>query len=98
MKVHRKIVVKYINGHNDSSRDDIAKYEAIRKAFLQILSDVYPGFTMNEILKKIKSILPESIWPGGEKAKWWVKTVQLDLEIKKLIRRANTKPLRWYRI
>jgi hypothetical protein len=33
-----------------------------------------------------------------EKAGWWIKTVQLDLEAKGFISRTQMKPLHWFRI
>ena len=42
--------------------------------------------------------LPQELWPGGAKAMWWLKTVQLDLEARGLIARdAAARPLRWRR-
>jgi hypothetical protein len=35
--------------------------------------------------------------PGGVKAGWWVKAVQLDQEAKGALVREPTKPLRWHR-
>jgi hypothetical protein len=43
--------------------------------------------------------LPEEDFPGGAKAGWWVKCVQLDLEAKSVIERnLSSKPLRWRRL
>jgi hypothetical protein len=42
--------------------------------------------------------LPEEVFPGGEKAGWWAKTVQLDLEARRIVvRDVTAKPLRWTR-
>jgi len=41
--------------------------------------------------------LPDDLFPGGAKAGWWSKAVQLDLEAKGVIARESSKPLRWYR-
>jgi len=41
--------------------------------------------------------LPADLFPGGAKAGWWMKTVQLDLETKGIITREKTKPLRLHR-
>jgi len=41
---------------------------------------------------------PADLFPGGAKAGWWMKTVQLDLEAKRIIAREKTKPLRWHRL
>ena len=47
-----------------------------------------PGLTAAE--------LKAGLCPAGEKAGWWMKCVQLDLEAKGEIRRADTKPLCWW--
>ena len=78
-------------------RVDAAKYEAMRHALLKLLPTKAPGLSYAEMLDSITPLLPEELFPGGEKRGWWLKTVQLDLEAKNLISRANTKPLRWYR-
>ena len=36
----------------------------------------------------------EDLFPGGAKAGWWFKAVQLDLEAKAVLVREPTKPLR----
>jgi hypothetical protein len=41
--------------------------------------------------------LPSCPNPGGAKAGWWVKTVQLDQEAKGSVVREPGKPLRWHR-
>jgi len=41
--------------------------------------------------------LPRDLFPGGAKAGWWSKAVQLDLEAKSVIAREASKPLRWHR-
>jgi hypothetical protein len=41
--------------------------------------------------------LPKDLFPGGAKAGWWVKTVQLDQEAKGAFVREPGTPLRWHR-
>ena len=41
--------------------------------------------------------LPDALFPGGEKAGWWLKAAQLDLEAKGVIAREDRKPMRLYR-
>ena len=40
--------------------------------------------------------LPADLFPGGAKAAWWAKMVQLDMEAKGVVDREQTKPLRWH--
>lgn len=77
---------------------DAAKFGAMREAVFASLPASAPGMTPGELKQAALPRLPESLFPGGEKAGWWVKAVQLDLEAKKLIARAATPPVRLYRI
>lgn len=77
---------------------DAAKFGAMRDAVLASLPATAPGITVPELKQAALPRLPESLFPGGEKAGWWIKAVQLDLEAKKLIARAAMPPVRLYRI
>jgi hypothetical protein len=66
----------------------------MKRAFLKILPKTSPGLTVAEIQERVIAQLPEELFPRGAKAGWWVKTVQLDLEAKRVIAREKTKPLR----
>ena len=67
----------------------------MKKAFLRVLPKAAPGLTAAEIGEGVLPLLPEALFPGGAKAGWWKKAVQLDLEAKGVIVRTDTKPLRW---
>ncbi|WP_373604460.1 DUF6958 family protein [Thioalkalivibrio sp. HK1] len=56
-----------------------------------------PKISALDAKKRLLPLLPDDLFPKGEKAGWWSKTVQLDLEAKGLLRRARTKPLTFYR-
>ena len=77
-------------------RVDAAKYEAMKQAMLAILPDSAPGFSVSEIRAAALPLLPEDLFPGGDKAGWWIKCVQLDLEAKSVLKRTE-KPVRLYR-
>ncbi|MCA0458381.1 MAG: hypothetical protein LCI00_30740 [Chloroflexi bacterium] len=79
-------------------RVDAEKYEAMRKAFLTILPAEAPGLSAAEIIEQVKPHLPAELFPGGEKAGWWVAAVQLDLEAKGIIKREGKGPVRLYRV
>jgi hypothetical protein len=53
--------------------------------------------TQAEMFAAVVRHLPADVFPGGAKAAWWAKTVQLDLEAKRIVVRQHTKPLRWHR-
>lgn len=82
-------------GH--SSRVNAGKYEGMRRALMAVLPKKAPGLTQAEMFKAVLPLLPADRFPGGAKANWWAKTVQLDLEAKRIVVRENTKPLRWHR-
>ena len=73
------------------------KYESMRQAYLKVAPASPPGLTPAEMLAGAKAHLPEELFPGGAKAGWWAKAVQLDLEAKGIIKRMKGSPVRLYR-
>lgn len=97
-KAAEKIVVENVNVPGQRARVDAAKYTAMKRALLRALPAKAPGLTQAEMIAAVLPLLPEPLWPGGAKALWWIKTVQLDLEAKGVVRRlADQRPLRWHR-
>lgn len=90
-----KVVVENVNVPGHSSRVDAAKYNAMKAALLAVLPTAGPGITQAQMVEAVKAHLPEELFPGGAKAGWWSKTVQLDLEAKGIVVRDKTKPLTW---
>lgn len=94
-----KVTVRNVNVPGWTGKVDAAKYEAMKSALLRILPRTAPGLTQTEMRNKVIFHLPEHLFPGGEKADWWSKCVQLDLEAEGEIERERTsKPLRWHRV
>lgn len=94
-----KIVIENINTPGRTERVDEEKYLAMREAMLAAIPAEGPGLTQAEMAEAIRPLLPQTLWPNGEKSMWWIKTVQLDLEAKGLLTRdAKAKPLRWRRV
>ena len=91
-----KIEIENVNLPGKVERVDKAKYLAMRSAFLEVLPDAAPGLTSKEAKALLLPILPNELFPGGDKAGWWLKAVQLDLEAKGKVIREKTKPLRFY--
>lgn len=79
-------------------RVDADKFAAMRTAVMAALPAEAPGMSVSDLIAAVKPGLPEELFPGGEKAGWWVKAVQLDLEAKKIIARADKPPVRLYRL
>ena len=92
-----KITVENVGQPGKTYRVDAAKYAAMREAVLKALPVDAPGMPVAALIAAVKPQLPETLFPGGETAGWWVKCVQLDLEAKKLIARAPA-PVRLYRL
>lgn len=78
-------------------RVDRAKYEAMREALMAVLPAEGPGMTVAEAKQALLPLLAQDQFPGGDKAGWWLKAVQLDLEAKGVITRAPKSPVRLYR-
>ncbi len=93
-----KITIENVLQPGKTYRVDAAKYQAARDAYLKAAPKGEPGQTVAEIHAALRQHLPEDLFPGGEKAGWWAKAVQLDLEAKGLLKRTDTKPLRLYRL
>ncbi|MCR6499145.1 hypothetical protein MUO32_08900 [Shinella sp. CPCC 101442] len=92
-----KISIENVLQPGKTYRADRAKYEAMREALLTILPDTAPGLTVSDARDALLPHLSEELFPGGDKAGWWLKAVQLDLEAKGIVRRAPGSPVRLYR-
>ena len=47
-----------------------------------------------QIRAALDPLLDQALFPGGDKAGWWLKCVQLDLEAKGILKRAPGSPVR----
>ena len=93
-----RIEIENFTSPGHVQRVDRAKYEAMRDALLQVLPADAPGLTVAEAKERLLPLLPDALFPGGDKAGWWLKAAQLDLEAKAVIQREATKPLRLHRV
>jgi hypothetical protein len=92
-----KIEIENFTSPNWRGRVDRAKYDAMRDVLLAVLPAGAPGLTVAEAKAKLLPKLSAALFPGGEKAGWWLKAAQLDLEAKGIIAREETKPMRLHR-
>jgi hypothetical protein len=92
-----RIEVENVGQPGKVYRVDAAKYAAMREAVMAVAPEGPPGMTPEEIIAAVKDRLPQDLFPGGEKAGWWVKCVQLDLEAKGLLQRAAKGRVRLWR-
>ena len=93
-----RVTVENVNVPGSTNRVNAAMYRSMKTAVLNVLPTKTPGLTQAEIREAVVPHLPEDMFPGGAKAGWWAKTVQLDLEAKGAVAREDTKPLRWHRV
>ena len=92
-----KMQIEYVGSPGKTHPVNAEKYHAMRTAYLVALPASPPGMTPAEILRSVTPHLPGELFPGGDKAGWWAKAVQLDLEAKGLVKRAATSPVRLWR-
>jgi hypothetical protein len=92
-----RIIVENVNVPGYKVSLDATMYLAMRQAIMKVLPSNPPGLTQSEIRRAVVPHLPKTLYPGGAKAGWWAKVVQLDLEAKKVLAREMTKPMRWHR-
>ena len=74
-----------------------AKFEDMDRALMAVLPAAAPGLTVAEAKAALLPKLDPELFPGGDKAGWWIKAVQLDHEARGTIRRAKGSPVRLYR-
>lgn len=91
-----KIEVENFTSPGHVYKVDAGKYKAMREAMLAVLPAAPPGMAVTDIKPAVLPKLPQELFPGGDKAGWWIKCVQLDLEAKGVLMR-STKPVRLYR-
>lgn len=93
-----RIEIRNFTSPDQVQRVDRAKYEAMRDALLEILPTAEPGLTVADAKAALLPHLSPDLFPGGEKAGWWLKAVQLDLEAKGVVRRGRGSPVRLHRV
>src|SRR5690606_16773977 len=73
-----KITIDNFTSPGHISRVNREKFTAMRDALLAVLPDEAPGMTVAEAKAAVLPHLPETLFPGGAKAGWWLKAAQLD--------------------
>lgn len=92
-----RIEVRNVTSPNHITTVDRAKYMAMRMALMAVLPDSDPGMTPAQAQIALLPGLDADLFPGGAKAGWWLKCVQLDLEFRGILARAAKPPVRLYR-
>lgn len=97
-KTDDRIEIENYTSPGHIQRVDRAKYMAMRDALIAALPAGLPGITVAAAKAALLTTLPEHLYPGGAKAGWWLKAVQLDLEAKGVIARGPTSPVRLFKL
>ncbi|WP_373353757.1 DUF6958 family protein [Pseudoroseicyclus sp. CXY001] len=90
------IEIENVGQPGKTYRANRQKFEAMRAAVIKVAPSDPPGMTIEELKQALLPHLDETLFPGGEKAGWWIKAVHLDLEAKGVLAR-TPKPVRLYR-
>jgi hypothetical protein len=93
-----KITIESITSPHHTERVNRAKYMAMREALMAVLPGDPPGITVAQANEAILPHLNKELFPGGAKAPWWLKAVQLDLEAKGMIKRGPKSPVRLFKL
>ena len=91
-----KLVIENIASPGHTYRVNRDKYMAMREALMAVLPAEPPGLTVADAKEALLAYLSQDLFPGGDKAGWWLKAVHLDLEAKGVIGR-TPKPVRLFR-
>lgn len=92
-----KLSIENVLQPGKSYNVDPVMFEAMKLAMMQVIPAAPPGMTPAEIQKAVLPLLPPDLFPGGEKAGWWMKAVQLDQEAKKVLARPEKPPVRLWK-
>jgi hypothetical protein len=92
-----RIIIESITSPHHTERVNRAKYMAMREALMAVLPDDPLGLTVAEAKEALLRHLSQDHFPGGDKAGWWLKAVQLDLEAKGIIKRGPGSPVRLFK-
>ncbi|MEM8542346.1 MAG: hypothetical protein AAGF25_15435 [Pseudomonadota bacterium] len=98
MSSDEKIVVENVNTPGRTHRVNKAKYMAMKDVLLPVLPTEPPGIKVADAQDALRPHLDQTLFPGGATSGWWLKTVQLDLEAKDVIARAEGSPVRLFKL
>lgn len=93
-----RIEVRNVTSPHHITNVDRAKYMAMHAALMAVLPTEPPGMTPAQAQTALLPHLDPTLFPGGAKAGWWMKCVQLDLEFKGVIARVPKPPVRLHRV
>ena len=62
--------IENVNTPGRVERVDKRKYSAMKDALIKVLPRQPPGLTVAEAKEKLLPLLPDNLFPGGDKAGW----------------------------
>ena len=68
-------------------RIDRRKYEGMKRAILKVTPRRAPGVRFTELRQLVRAHLPETVYTPDVSISWYLTTVKLDLEARRLIAR-----------
>ena len=71
-----------------------AEYEAMEAAILAYLRKVKKPVSFSELFQGVAKLLPRDLFPDENRARWYAKVVQRDLEMTGRIERLPEAPVR----
>ena len=90
--------IDILNRDGSTARLDKVKYDWAREAIIKVLSDSPTSLSHVELTSQVESYAkatnaPQEIYPdsGSNSLMWLVKTVQLDLEAREILKREKIK-------
>ena len=90
------IEVFNINKPGQSSFVRKDKYEEVKRVLKALMPDTSPGLTQDEMAMLVVENVSGTVFEDRNKAGWWMKAVQLDLEARQVMIREKSSPLRWH--
>lgn len=90
-----RIEIQNVNHPGKTYRVEAEPFNAIKATLLKVMPREGAGLAQAEMVAAVKAAAPRDLFPGGERAGWWAKSVQLDMEAKGELVRLPGKPLRW---
>ena len=92
-----KLAIENVLQPGKTNNVDPVMFAAMKEALLKVTPAAPPGMTPAEIQNAVLPLLPQDLFPGGEKVGWWMKAVQLDQEAKQVLARSEKPPVRLWK-
>jgi hypothetical protein len=89
-----KIEIENVAQPGSTYRVDAGKFAEMQRVVRLVTPSAQPGETPKVLIAEALPHLDPGLFPEGATAGWWFKAVQLDMEAKGTLRRAEKPPVR----